>query len=302
MRLLPGFLSLLLGVGVAAAGGPPSFSGKRAYAHVRALVAFGPRAPGSQGIQKARAYLRRELRQAGVDVEEVKFVAQTPRGAVSMTNLVAKIAGKHTDIVVLGGHYDTVDTRRIPNFVGANDGGSSAAVLLELARVLAARRNELSIWVVFFDGEEALRQYSARDGFYGSRYLAERWRQQGILPRIRAFILLDMIGDRDLRLPRELNSTPWLRDLVWRAARDLGHAAHFSNQTLVLEDDHLPFLRAGVPAVDLVDFDYGPGNRYWHTSQDTLDKLSARSFEVIGEVVLETLRRLEQRSPPATRN
>ncbi|MFQ5927028.1 MAG: M28 family peptidase, partial [Terriglobia bacterium] len=228
MRLLPGFLSLLLGVGVAAAGGPPSFSGKRAYAHVRALVAFGPRAPGSQGIQKARAYLRRELRQAGVDVEEVKFVAQTPRGAVSMTNLVAKIAGKHTDIVVLGGHYDTVDTRRIPNFVGANDGGSSAAVLLELARVLAARRNDLSIWVVFFDGEEALRQYSARDGFYGSRYLAERWRQQGILPRIRAFILLDMIGDRDLRLPRGVSEDPDEQrpDIVERARRRLALPGH----------------------------------------------------------------------------
>ncbi|MFQ5818056.1 MAG: M28 family peptidase [Terriglobia bacterium] len=287
-------LGVLLGVG-AVAEGPPPFSGTRALAHVRALVALGPRPPGSEGIRKARAYLRQQLRQAGVAVEELKFIAQTPRGPVSMSNLVARIPGKHTDIVILAGHYDTLDTRRVPNFVGANDGGSSAAVLLELARVLAARRNHLSIWIVFFDGEEALRQWSARDGLYGSRTLAERWRGERVLPRIRAFILLDMIGDRDLRLRRELNSTPWLVKLVWNAARDLGHAAHFSNQTLVLEDDHLPFLRAGVPAVDLIDYDYGPGNRYWHTADDTLDKLSARSFQVIGEVVLETLRRLEQR-------
>lgn len=301
MRLLPPavllcwLLSPLAGLGADSDSLHPPFSGKRALNHVHALADFGPRPPGSEGIQKAREYIRTHLRRSYIDVEEIPFVAQTPYGSVLMTNFVAKIPGKSTDILVLAGHYDTVDTRKVPNFVGANDGGSSAGLLLELARVLAERRNELTIWLVFFDGEEAIREWSARDGLYGSRYLAFSWKRDGILPRIRAFILLDMVGDRDLLIRRDLNSTPWLTDLVWQAARDLGHTAHFSDQILTLDDDHTPFVRAGVPAVDLVDFDYGPGNRYWHTKEDTPDKLSARSLQVVGEVVLETVRRLEQR-------
>lgn len=298
MRFLRGFFCLLLCMPLtvrAAAKSAPSVSGERALNHVRALVALGPRAPGSSGIEKARDYIRRHLRRSRVEVEDVTFDAATPYGTVSMTNLVGRIPGKRTDIVVLAGHYDTVDTRRIPGFVGANDGGSSAALLLELARVLARQGNELTIWVVFFDGEEALREWSARDGIYGSRHLAQRWSREGILPRIRAFILVDMIGDSDLLVRREANSTPWLTDLVWDAARDLGYGEHFSDEALVVEDDHVPFVRTGVAAVDLIDFEYGPGNRYWHTREDTPDKLSARSFQIIGEVILETLRRLEQR-------
>lgn len=270
-------------------------SGERAVAHVRTLVGFGSRTPSSAGMEKAQSYIRKQLQRARVQVEEVSFAAATPRGTFRMTNFVAKIPGKRADIVILAGHYDTVDTRLIPKFVGANDGGSSTGLLLELARVLARRHNDLSVWVVFFDGEEALEQWGPRDGLYGSRYLADRWKGEGILQRIRAFILLDMIGDRDLRLRRELNSTPWLVDLVWRAAHELGHAAHFSDAPVVVEDDHLPFARAGVPVVDLIDFDYGPGNRYWHSPQDTLDKVSARSLQVMGEVVLEALCRLEER-------
>lgn len=299
MRLLPGssclLLVVLVGVPAPTQSAQPTFSGDRALAHVRALVALGPRAPGSEGIEKARVYIRRNLRRSAIEVEEVTFVASTPRGSVPMTNLVAKIPGKSTDIVVLAGHYDTVDTRLIPGFVGANDGGSSAAMLLELARVLGKRRTDLSIWVVFFDGEEALQQWGPRDGIYGSRYLAGLWKRERIMSRIRGFILLDMVGDRDLVIRRELNSTSWLLDLIWKVAEDLGHATYFSKQTLAVEDDHVPFVRAGVPAVDLIDFDYGPGNRYWHSREDTVDKLSARSLGVIGEVVLETLRRLEQR-------
>lgn len=276
----------------------PTVSGRRALAHVRALVSLGPRAVGTDGIVQARDYIERQLRRAGLEVERMNFVTQTPRGSAVMTNLVARIPGKSTDIVVLAGHYDTVDTRLVPGFVGANDGGSSTGVLLELAHVLAQRKNELTIWLVFFDGEEALQQWGPTDGLYGSRYLAGRWKREGILPCIRAFILLDMIGDRELVLRRELQSTPWLVDLIWEAARALGHSAHFSDESIGADDDHIPFLRAGVPAVDLIDFDYGPGNRYWHTGQDTLDKLSPRSLQIVGEVVLEAIARLEQRVAP----
>ncbi len=306
MKVARRFLLLLVcvfvGLGVAAQGVPAPFSGERALAHVRALVALGPRPAGSLAIQRARDYILKQLRRAQtggglpahIDVEELSFAASTPRGRVLMTNYVAKIPGKRREIIVLAGHYDTL---RLEGFVGANDAGSSTGLLLELARVLAARQNEFTLWLVFFDGEEAIRQWGPQDGLYGSRYLANRWQQQGILPRMRAFLLLDMVGDRDLRLRRELNSTPWLVELVWNVAHELGYAGHFSDEQLAVEDDHLPFLRAGVPAVDLIDFEYGPNNRYWHTTEDTLDKLSARSLSIVGKVVLETVRRLEQRWP-----
>jgi len=306
MKLARLFLALLVcmlvGQGVAVQrvqparrGGPAfTFSGERALAHVRALVSLGPRPAGSAGIQRARAYILKQLRRARLDVEEISFTASTPRGRVPMANLVAKIPGKRREIIVLAGHYDTLPAE---GFLGANDAGSSMGLLLELARVLAARENELTLWVVFFDGEEAIHRWGPRDGLYGSRYLSNYWQRLGVLPQIRALLLVDMIGDRDLKLRRDPNSTPWLVDLIWAVAHELGYGAHFADAPLAIEDDHIPFVRAGVPAVDLIDFEYGPNNRYWHTPEDTLDKLSARSLDIIGKVVLETVRRLERRWP-----
>lgn len=275
---------------------PPAVSGRRAFDHVRALVRLGERPPGSAAHRQTEAYILRQLRLLPhCDTKEVTFLQQTPQGLVAMKNLIGKISGQSSDIVVLAGHYDTL---RRQGFVGANDGGSSAALLLELARVLSLRQpNPLTIWVVFFDGEEAFVQWSTRDGLYGSRYQASAWKRAGVLNRIKAVILLDMIGDKDLSLRRDLNSTPWLTDLVWQVARDKGYQAQFSEESLVIEDDHLPFIEVGLPAVDLIDFEYGPENRYWHTPQDTVDKLSPRSFEIVGDVVLETLARLGQRWP-----
>jgi Zn-dependent M28 family amino/carboxypeptidase len=198
------------------------------------------------------------------------------------------VPGRRPDIILVGGHYDTkwfADIR----FVGANDGGSSTGLLLELARALAARPRGFTYWVVFFDGEEARVTWTERDSLYGSRRLAERMARSGRLPR--AVLVADMIGDRDLAIRREAHSAPWLTDLVWQAAARLGHGAHFRPETLVVEDDHVPFLRRGVPAALLIDFDYPP----WHTAEDTLDKISARSLQVVGEVLLEALGDLEQR-------
>jgi Zn-dependent M28 family amino/carboxypeptidase len=268
-------------------------SGERALAHARALVALGERWPGSDGHRKAQEYILSELRKLQVEVEEVNFTAETPRGRVPMKNIIAKIPGRSAGLLVVGGHYDTLWRE---GFVGANDGGSSAALLLELARVLKQQGSQrMSVWLVFFDGEEAVGQWSERDSLYGSRWQAALWRQQGVLERLRAVIIVDMIGDKDLALKRESSSTPWLVDLIWTSAREKGYGRHFLDSEIPLLDDHTPFLHLGVPAVDLIDFDFGPGHRYWHTPQDTLDKISPRSMQIVGEVVLESLRRLMQR-------
>jgi Zn-dependent M28 family amino/carboxypeptidase len=260
---------------------------------VRALVGFGERRPGSEGHRKAQEYIVAELRKLQVEVEEVGFTAETPRGRVPMKNIIGKIPGRTADQLVVSGHYDTLWR---DGFVGANDGGSSTALLLELARVLKQQAPQrMAVWVVFFDGEEAVEQWTESDSLYGSRWQARLWRQQGVLGRVRALINVDMIGDKDLALKRESSSTPWLVELIWKVAREKGYGKHFLDAEVPLLDDHTPFLQLGVPAVDLIDFDYGPGHRYWHTNQDTLDKISPRSMEIAGEVVLESLRRLMQR-------
>lgn len=275
---------------------PPGVSGETALEHVRQLVnVAGERWPGSPGHDWAQRYIVRHLRLAYAEVEEVNFVTRTPQGLVAMKNIIGKIPGESPDIIVLAGHYETL---RRDGFVGANDGGSSTALLLELARELGrSQPNPTTVWVVFFDGEEAFQQWSGTDGIYGSRYQANAWRRAGVLERIKAVIVVDMIGDRDLALRREANSTRWLTDLVWSVAREKGYADHFLEETYAVEDDHTPFLREGIPAVDLIDFEYGPGNRYWHTGEDTPDKLSPDSFEIVGEVVLEVVRRLSQSWP-----
>jgi Zn-dependent M28 family amino/carboxypeptidase len=194
--------------------------------------------------------------------------------------------------VVISGHYETKVLPGI-HFVGANDGGASAGFLLEMARVLAGRKLKHDVYLVWFDGEESFGVWSERDGIYGSRHLAERWSAEGTLGRIKALINVDMIGDKDLGILKEMNSSAGLQRLVWQAAADLGLGRFFLNLGGAVEDDHVPFLRRGVQAVNLIDFDYGPNNSYWHTEKDTLDKLSAESFQVVGTVLLEVLRRLE---------
>jgi len=269
----------------------PLVSGERAMQYTKDVAAFGPRYLGSPGHAKVEAFLRAQLK--GDNLVEDTFTQATPAGRFRMTNFIARFPGAKPGVIVISGHYDTLYGRK--DFVGANDGGSSTGLLLELARQLHGKKNDgYSIWLVWFDGEEAVRQWSATDSLYGSRHLARKWAKDGAINKIKAFLLLDMIGDANLTIEREANSTPWLEDVLYEAAMRLGDQSHFFARTIPIEDDHLPFKRLGVPVADLIDFDYGPGNAYWHTPQDTLDKLSPKSLEIVGSVVMETIRLLNQ--------
>lgn len=297
-----GFLLLLLAAPLPACGpAAPSdritFQGGRAFEDLKSIVAFGPRPPGSTALAKTRQEIERRLKQAGVTAEEDSFVASTPAGRVPMTNLIAKIPGERLQVVMVAGHYDSKRFDDFP-FVGANDGGSSAAFLIELARVLALRKNKLTYWLVFFDGEEAFVNFTATDGLYGSRHLAEKLTANGELSRIQAMILVDMVADAKLNIHRDYNSTAWLTDRVFAAARRLGYQKYFPGESRAYEDDHIPFVNAGVSAVDLLDLDYGPDNRYWHSAQDTIDKCSPTSLTIVGRVVVATLEDLEAAAKP----
>jgi glutaminyl-peptide cyclotransferase len=287
-----GLLAVLAAATVATSA-DARFDAAAAFRHLERLVAIGPRPAGSAGGARARDYIAAELRHAGVKVRVEPFEADTPDGRIKMANVVGVVAGRRGDVIMLAGHYDTKVFREF-RFVGANDGGSSAALLLELARALAARPREFTYWVAFFDGEEARGAWTPTDSLYGSRRMAADLGRRGQLPR--ALIVADMIGDRDLGIRREASSTPWLTDLVWDSARRLGQSTYFLPEAMAVEDDHAPFLRAGVPAVLIIDFDFPP----WHTAADTLDKVSARSLQIVGDVILDALPAVEERLGPAT--
>ena len=260
-------------------------SGEKAMEHVRAQVAFGPRPPGSPQLEKCRSYIKQQLTGFGYQVEEDAFVARTPYGPITMRNLIARKGKSGKGVIVLASHYDTKLMEDI-EFVGANDPGSSAALLIELARVLADSTDPLDYWFVFLDGEEAFVEWSTFDSTYGSRHLAQRWKHEGVVSKIRALILLDMIGDKDLDIWYETHSTKSLMDLVWSTAKDIGLSSILSKIKAPVEDDHLPFLDAGIPSVDIIDLNYGPGNSYHHTTEDSLDKVSPESMEKVGRLVL----------------
>ncbi len=271
-----------------------AFDSSRAYRHLSQIVSFGPRPAGSPALESTRRYFRQQLAAIGVQTKDQTFDASTPAGTVRMTNVIATIAGARPERIVFCGHYDTKIFHDF-TFVGANDGGSSAAFLLELARVLKARKNPLTMEILFLDGEEAVREWQGNDHTYGSRYYVETARRAGTLQQIRALVLVDMIGSRDLTLDRETNSTPWLTDALWRSARKLGVQEHFPDKPSPVEDDHIPFLEAGVQAVDIIDLNHYAEKGWWHTREDTLDKISARSLQVVGDVLLDALPGIEAR-------
>jgi Zn-dependent M28 family amino/carboxypeptidase len=286
-----GLLALAACLSAAPPDSKTTFDGGKAYEHMRQMVSYGPRPAGSSALAETRAYITRELSAIGLQVQEQAFDADTPIGRLHMVNLIATIKGRDRDRILITGHYDTKLFKEF-RFVSASDGASSAAFLIEMARVLSKRQNPYTMELIWLDGEEAVRhEWADQDHTYGSRHYVDQARQKGTLANLRAMILVDMIGDRDLTIQREDNSTAWLTDAVWDAARKLGHTDAFQDGSLRTEDDHIPFLEAGVPSVDIIDFQYPP----WHTEADTLEQVSARSLETVGNVLLEALPAIEKR-------
>jgi Zn-dependent M28 family amino/carboxypeptidase len=281
------------GKALADLGPAPSFNAARTMQYVKEIAGFGPRPIGSENHKKLEDYIHAHLK--GDTVEEDAFTADTPEGKFPVRNIIAKFPGTREGIIVIAGHYDTNYPLRNTGYVGANDGGSSTAILLEFANQLrGAKRDGYSIWLVWTDGEEAVKEWTATDSLYGTRHLAEKWQQDGTLKKIKAFLLEDMIGDADLNIEQDSNSTAWLQSVVYQAATILGYQSHFFGRTIPIEDDHLPFVQRGVPCVDLIDLNYGYNNVFHHTPQDTVDKLSPKSLEIAGTVTLETIRLLEK--------
>ena len=263
------------------------FDGKRAFAHVVKQVGFGPRPSGSAAIGQLQEYIQSELTSYGCKVDVDSFSADTPVGRLPMKNIVAEIPGDKPTIIMLATHYDT---KRLDNFVGADDGASSTAVMLELARLLCGKHGQYPVWITFFDGEEAVKFiWQDPDNRYGSRQMAAKLAMSGDLPKIKAVLLADMVGSRNLRFRREADSTKTLTDLIWSTAARLGYSNIFVNESSSTVDDHIIFLKRGVPAVDVIDFEIP----YWHTVEDTLDKVSAKSLAVTGHVFLESVKQLQ---------
>ena len=264
------------------------FDGKRAFAQVVKQVSFGPRPSGSQAIVHLQDYLQTELQSYGCNVETDSFGADTPVGRLPMKNILVKILGENPGVILLGTHYDTLLK---DNFVGADDGGSSTALMLELARLLCAQHGKYAVWITFFDGEEAMKQWSANDSRYGSRQMAARLSSSGDIKKIKAFLLADIVGGRTAQFLRESSSNPALIDLVWNTAAKLGYSGLFLNDMTSAEDDHDSFMKRGVPAVDVIgDFVH---NGYWHTPQDSLDKISPKTLAIVGHVFLESVKQLQ---------
>ena len=270
------------------------FNGAKALEYARQFAAIGPRWPTGPGHPKAEAFLRDQFKHD--QVEEDTFTANTPIGPVAMRNFIVRFPGKKDGVIVLSTHYETNYPLRNINFVGANDGASTTGLLLTIADQLRGKTLDgYSVWLVFFDGEEAIQTWSASDSTYGSRHLASKWGRDGTLGKIKAFMLADMIGDKDLDIQRESKSTGWLVDLVRQAAHKFGYDRYFFQTEEAVEDDHLAFVDRGVPSIDVIDLDYGPNNSYHHTAQDTMDKISARSLTIDGDVFMETIRLIDLR-------
>jgi Zn-dependent M28 family amino/carboxypeptidase len=272
----------------------PQIDSKRTFQYIKEIVAFGTRPMGSENHKKVENYITSHLKDD--QVEDDAFTADTVEGKFPVRNIIAKYPGTKDGIIVILGHYDTNYPLRNIGFVGANDGGSSSAILLEYANHLRGKKRDgYSVWLVWSDGEEAVRQWSETDSLYGTRHLAEKWEKDGTLKKIKALFVMDMIGDADLNIDRDTNSTPWLLDLVYQAAERSGVQSHFYARAGAMDDDHLPFVKRGVPSIDVIDLDYGYNNVFHHTAQDTIDKLSPRSLETVGNTVLEAIRMLDRR-------
>lgn len=270
-------------------------SGDEAMQYTRQIVAFGPRWLNNPAHHKVEQYILDHLK--GIDVEQDKFTQQTSLGPFPMNNIIAKFPGTKDGIIVLASHYETNYWLRDTNFVGANDGACTSALLLEIANKLRGKKLDgYSIWLVWDDGEESMKQqWNTQDALFGTRHLAQKWQQDGTAKKIKALMVLDMIGYKNLDILREEHSAPWLEDLIYQAASKFGYQSHFFSEKSSVEDDHLPFAEVGIPVADIIIGPYGYNDAFHHTTDDTLDKLSPRSLQIVGDTVMEAIAMINQR-------
>jgi len=258
--------------------------------HLEKIVSFGPHPPGSPAQASVGDYLIGQLKSFGLQVEVDEFEPVTPMGRLKMRNIWGVVPGKTNRVIILASHYDSKYFKDF-EFVGANDGGSSSALVLELARVLGkSNPTDFTIWCTFFDGEEAIDEWTNLDSLYGSRQFVKMLTRRQQLENLAGIFLFDLIGDKNLTLRREGNSTPSLNDIIWTTGQEMGFCSIVLEGCTVVIDDHIPFTRAGIPAVDLIDLDYPE----WHTAGDTVDKVSIENVAAVGTVFLNALPRLAE--------
>ena len=270
-----------------------AFNARQAYAYTTQVAAFGERWPGSAGHRKTEDLIHQVLQKDGAKIETDDFIASTPRGPVAVHNIIGKFnisADPKQYVFILSGHYDTLFKS---GFIGANDGASSTAILLTFADALIHQKTKMQVWLVWTDLEEAVRSFSGNDGLYGSRHLAQKLASNGMVPRIRGLFLLDMIGDKDLNVALESGSSRWLQSFISQAADRLGYSAYFFHYETSIIDDHVSFIQVGIPAVDVVDAQYGrmgagfdSMGEFHHSNADTMDKISQQSLELVGRTIL----------------
>lgn len=282
-----------------------AYDPKQAYAYTAQIVGFGERQPGQIGHKKTEDLILEVLQKDGAQVERDDFTAKTPRGDVPGHNIIGKFnstGNPRQPVFILAGHYDTLVKK---GFIGANDGGSSTAILLSFADALAHQKTTMQIWLFWTDVEEGtFENFEGHpDGLYGSMRYAQKLAASGLIPRIKGFFLLDMIGDKDLNVARESQSTRWLQDFISQAAQQLGYAQNFFQYATPITDDQVSFLTVGIPAVDVVDAQFGrigPNfdgmGEFHHANTDTMDKVSQKSLEIVGRTILLTVELIDAQS------
>ncbi len=299
-------ISLLLLLVLALFGAPARAqqpTGQSIYSLTQRFLAVAPkRFNGSPGHLAAESFIKEHFKPEAAkgNFETDQFTANTPAGPQTMRNYIVRFPGKKDGVIVLASHYETNYPLRDIAFVGANDGACTTALLIAIGQYFRAHPPQgYSIWLLFDDGEEAVRSWSESDSLYGTRHIAARWFADGTARRIKAVLVADMIGDRDLNILLETQSTPWLRSILRQAAANTHHSANVFKTEGSEEDDHMPFLQRGIPAINVIDVDYGPHTAatpdgYHHTAQDTIDKLSPQSLQISADLFLESIRLINQ--------
>ncbi|MHB9138102.1 MAG: M28 family metallopeptidase [Victivallaceae bacterium] len=286
IRLFP--VALLVIAGCSDSSPVPEINSGNAYALAVKLVSFGKRYAGTAENRQQASFIAAKAAEYGAAVTTDRFSAMTTAGTLEFANITAEIKGRSDDFVIIGSHYDIKRIMSAPDFEGANDSASSTALLLEMIRAVKASGSTppLTLKFVFFDGEECLLEYSGNDGFWGSRHYAQKMQDQGLAKQCKAVIVLDMIGDSELGVTLPANSSRQLAEKMLDAAEATGNKQYFALKNFEILDDHQPFLQQGIPAIDIIDFEYGPDNVYWHTGADKIDKISGKSMKVVGDCVL----------------